>query len=47
MSAFELAERVSATFDPVIVPFIVLGMAWVFSLADMYRVRKKAGEEPQ
>jgi hypothetical protein len=28
-------------FDPSLVPFVVLGSAWVLSLAYMYRVRKQ------
>ncbi len=34
----------SVDFNPGLVPFVVLGSAWVLSLAYMYRVRRTAGE---
>ena len=36
------AIGVSVDFNPGIVPFVVLGAAWILSLAYMYRLRKSA-----
>lgn len=47
MSAPEWAEGASATFSQAIAHIIVLGMAWILSLAYMCRLKKCAGQKPQ